>query len=44
MLAATCALVLLVPAGSTRVMAQQNNDDWCSQDRWGRDRAGVLDR
>ena len=42
MLAAACALVLLAPAGSTRVMAQQNNDDWCSQDRWGRDRAGVC--
>ena len=23
-------------------MAQQNNDDWCSQDCWGRDRAGVC--
>src|SRR5215207_691611 len=43
MLAAACAVVLLVPAGSTRVMAQQGNDDWCSQDRWGRDRAGVCE-
>jgi len=42
LLAAACALVLLVPAGSTRLMAQQSNDDWCSQDRWDRDRAGVC--
>ena len=43
LLAVASALVLLAPAGSTRVLAQQGGDDWCSQDRWGRDRAGVCE-
>ena len=41
-LALACASVLVAGSGSARVSAQQNNDDWCSQDRWGRDRAGVC--
>jgi DUF4097 and DUF4098 domain-containing protein YvlB len=41
-LALACATVLLAGPGPARLNAQQNNDDWCAQDRWGRDRAGVC--
>jgi hypothetical protein len=41
-LALACATILLTGAGPARLSAQQNNDDWCAQDRWGRDRAGVC--
>lgn len=41
--ASALALGLLVLApGGTRPSAQQT-DDWCRQDNWGRDRAGVCD-
>ena len=43
MLAMATALVLLAPAGSTPAMAQQGSDDWCRDERWGRDRAGVCE-
>lgn len=44
LLAIASALVLLAPAGSARAMAQQgSNDDWCREERWGRDRAGVCE-
>jgi hypothetical protein len=36
------ALTLLAPAGGAVTTAQQT-DDWCREDNWGRDRAGVCD-
>jgi len=38
-------VVLLGSSGTTRLVAQQAgaNDDWCRDERWGRDRAGVCE-
>ena len=36
------ALTLLAPAAGAITTAQQT-DDWCREDNWGRDRAGVCD-
>jgi DUF4097 and DUF4098 domain-containing protein YvlB len=38
-----CAGILLAGPGPARLGAQQNNDDWCAQDRFGRDRAGFCE-
>ena len=42
-LALVCASALWAGSGPARLSAQQSNDDWCSQDRWGRDRVGVCE-
>ena len=36
------AALLFAPMGSGFAAAQQSGDDWCQNDRWGDDRAGVC--